>query len=227
MGIKPEGTEHVTIPPDNVQSRWGEWEAELTDKGDVAGGVLLDTWSLADSANTQAGDLKDRLDLIPLGYCSAYMDRNINLEWGNNNERKAPFKSQIGPAQGAHIRVEDSSVVFDLPGTWTVHAFMNCDGTNYTGNNNITMKVTLWKPDGTFHRENFVQSSPNTNPDSLTISQPFVIPEPDYYVQVWVWSGRWRWWRGGTRNSGLTVLRAALGTDNTGSDDVPDETQGG
>ena len=52
MGIKPTSGEHVVIPPDNTQSRWGEWEAELDDKGEVAGEVLSETWALANSANT-------------------------------------------------------------------------------------------------------------------------------------------------------------------------------
>ena len=52
MGIKPTSGNHVVIPPDNTQSRWGEWEAELDDKGEVAGEVLSETWALANSANT-------------------------------------------------------------------------------------------------------------------------------------------------------------------------------
>ena len=54
MGIKPTSGDHVVIPPDNTQSRWGEWEAELDDKGEVAGEVLSETWALADSANKVA-----------------------------------------------------------------------------------------------------------------------------------------------------------------------------
>ena len=54
MGIKPKSGDHVVIPPDNTQSRWGEWEAELDDKGEVAGEVITETWALADSANKVA-----------------------------------------------------------------------------------------------------------------------------------------------------------------------------
>ena len=54
MGIKPTSGDHVVIPPDNTQSRWGEWEAELDDKGEVAGEVITETWALADSANKVA-----------------------------------------------------------------------------------------------------------------------------------------------------------------------------
>ena len=52
MGIKPTTGDHVVIPPDNTQSRWGDWEAELDDKGEVAGEVIAETWALANSANT-------------------------------------------------------------------------------------------------------------------------------------------------------------------------------
>lgn len=54
MGIKPTSGEYVVIPPDNTQSRWGAWEAELDDKGEVAGEVLSETWALANSANNVA-----------------------------------------------------------------------------------------------------------------------------------------------------------------------------
>ena len=54
MGIKPTSGNPVVIPPDNTQSRWGEWEAELDDKGEVAGEVITETWALADSANNVA-----------------------------------------------------------------------------------------------------------------------------------------------------------------------------
>lgn len=54
MGIKPTSGDYVVIPPDNTQTRWGEWEAELDDKGEVAGEVLSETWALADSANKVA-----------------------------------------------------------------------------------------------------------------------------------------------------------------------------
>ena len=54
MGIKPTSGSPIVIPPDNTQSRWGEWEAELDDKGEVAGEVLSETWALADSANNVA-----------------------------------------------------------------------------------------------------------------------------------------------------------------------------
>lgn len=51
MGIKPSGDNPIIVPPDNIQSRWGEWEADLDAAGQAAGEVNLETWSLANSAN--------------------------------------------------------------------------------------------------------------------------------------------------------------------------------
>lgn len=56
MAIKPEGDEHVDIPPDNVQSRWGDWVAGLEDAGAAAGDVHLETWQIATSANQMASE---------------------------------------------------------------------------------------------------------------------------------------------------------------------------
>lgn len=56
MGIKPEGDNPIIVPPDNIQSRWGAWEADLDAAGQVAGEVHLETWSLANSANEWISD---------------------------------------------------------------------------------------------------------------------------------------------------------------------------
>lgn len=170
-------------------------------------------------------ELRDRIDLIPYGYCSAYMDKNVNLALGTNNLRKMPFRGQLGPNSGAHIDPA-GHIVFDETGTWTVHTVLNARGTAFTGNNNIEMYVSVRRPDNSIFSEKYVMDSVDTNPGSLVISQPFVIPEPGYYVAVWAWSGRWRWWNGGTRYSGLTVIKADERTINPGSETVEDEEEG-
>lgn len=169
-------------------------------------------------------EIQDRIDLIPQGYCSAYMDKNVNLALGTNNLRKMPFRGQLGPNSGAHVD-SGGHIVFDEPGTWTVHSVLNARGTAFTGNNNIEMYVSVRRPDNSIYSEKYVMDSVDTNPGSLVISQPFVIPEPGYYVAVWAWSGRWRWWNGGTRYSGLTVIKAHERTVNPGDDTVEDEEE--
>lgn len=54
MGIKPEGTNPVVVPPDNVQTRWGVWEASIDTAGQQAGEVFAETHAIATSANSVA-----------------------------------------------------------------------------------------------------------------------------------------------------------------------------
>lgn len=54
MGIKPEGTNPVIVPPDNTQTRWGEWEVSIDTAGQQAGEVFAETHAIATSANSVA-----------------------------------------------------------------------------------------------------------------------------------------------------------------------------
>ena len=92
MGIKPTSGDHVVIPPDNTQSRWGEWEAELDDKGEVAGEVLSETWALADSANKVASKaLSDAQDAID---SSGEANAELEALLDPNNENSALWALQ-------------------------------------------------------------------------------------------------------------------------------------
>lgn len=190
----------------------------------IATGIFQPVNQASETFRDGQKSLSDRLDLIPFGFCSAYMDKNVNLEWGGNNLRLMPFKDQLAANRNAHVDTVKSGIVFDKAGTWTVHATLNCRGTAFTGDNNIRMWVSVRRPDNSIFSEKSVQSSPSTNPDTLTLSQPFVVPEAGYFVVVYAWSGRWRWWDGGTVNSGLTAVYQDKGFTNAGQDLVPDET---
>src|SRR5699024_8704354 len=107
MGIKPTSGDHVVIPPDNTQSRWGDWEAELDDKGEVAGEVITETWALAESANKVASKaLSDAQDAIDSsGEANAELEALLDpenensalwaLQWQiNENDRLALERHQ-------------------------------------------------------------------------------------------------------------------------------------
>ena len=92
MGIKPTSGDHVVIPPDNTQSRWGDWEAELDDKGEVAGEVITETWALADSANKVASKaLSDAQDAID---SSGEANAELEALLDPNNENSALWALQ-------------------------------------------------------------------------------------------------------------------------------------
>ena len=107
MGIKPTSGDHVVIPPDNTQSRWGEWETELDDKGEVAGEVLSETWALANSANERA----DLLDPI-MDFGQSYMPTGL----GFSGSGRLPFRDQRGPARG--VRIENNGIRLLGRGCW-------------------------------------------------------------------------------------------------------------
>ena len=104
MGIKPTTGDHVVIPPDNTQSRWGEWEAELDDKGEVAGEVITETWALADSANKVASKaLSDAQDAID---SSGEANAELEALLDPNNENSALWALQWQINENDRIALE-------------------------------------------------------------------------------------------------------------------------
>ena len=104
MGIKPTSGDHVVIPPDNTQSRWGEWEAELDDKGEVAGEVITETWALADSANKVASKaLSDAQDAID---SSGEANAELEALLDPNNENSALWALQWQINENDRIALE-------------------------------------------------------------------------------------------------------------------------
>ena len=104
MGIKPTSGDPVVIPPDNTQSRWGEWEAELDDKGEVAGEVITETWALADSANKVAS--KARSDAQAAIDSSGEANAELEALLDPNNENSALWAIQWQINENDRIALE-------------------------------------------------------------------------------------------------------------------------
>lgn len=168
--------------------------------------------------------LSNRLDLIPDGFCSAYMTKNVNLAWGRNNYRKMPFEAQFGANKGARV-FSNGNITMDSPGTWTAHLLMNCDGTGFTGSNEVCARVELWSPSSSVISTREVWASPGGDGTSIAMSEPFIVPEEGCFFTVHAWSGKWRWWKGGTRLSGFTVVKNQQILGSQGQDSVRDETE--
>lgn len=168
--------------------------------------------------------LKDRTDLIPLGYCAAYADRNILLAaLVGSATRIVPFNAPLGPHQGAHVGNE--RIVFDLTGTWTVHVMVGFRGVPplVDGDGRVHIEVRVRHSDGSLASWWKVRGSPGDDEVSLTCSRPVVIDEPGMWVEVQARTGMTRYVDGGTAHSVMTVVRSSLGTDNPGVPEVPDE----
>ena len=171
MGIKPTTGDHVVIPPDNTQSRWGDWEAELDDKGEVAGEVITETWALANSANERA----DLLDPI-MDFGQSYMPTGLNFK----GTGKLPFRNQRGPARG--VRIENDGIRLLGEGAWQI----NCDiraSWIALATNSIRAEIRCYRPDGSLYTYHQHLSTYEWE-HNLSFGADFVVPGPDYFVTV-------------------------------------------
>ena len=174
MGIKPTSGDHVVIPPDNTQSRWGEWEAELDDKGEVAGEVITETWALANSANERA----DLLDPI-MDFGQSYMPAGLNF----TGTGKLPFRNQRGPARG--VVIENDGIRLLGKGAWQIACCVQPSWILAISGTIIKVEIRCYKPDGTLYTyQRFTTGSENHH--SLEFSADFVVPEPNYFVSAHV-----------------------------------------
>ena len=174
MGIKPTTGDHVVIPPDNTQSRWGEWEAELDDKGEVAGEVLSETWALANSANERA----DLLDPI-MDFGQSYMPSGFNFK----GTGKLPFRNQRGPARG--VRIENDGIRLLGQGAWQISCCVRPSWILAISGTIVDVEIRCYRPDGTLYT--YQKSTTATEgTHSLELSADFVVPEPNYFVSVHV-----------------------------------------
>ena len=174
MGIKPTSGNHVVIPPDNTQSRWGEWEAELDDKGEVAGEVLSETWALANSANERA----DLLDPI-MDFGQSYMPTGMNFK----GTGKLPFRNQRGPARG--VRIENDGIRLLGKGAWQIACCVHPSWILAISGTLVVVEARCYRPDGTLYTyQKFTTAVEGTH--NLELSADFVVPEPNYFVSVHV-----------------------------------------
>ena len=174
MGIKPTSGDHVVIPPDNTQSRWGEWEAELDDKGEVAGEVLSETWALANSANERA----DLLDPI-MDFGQSYMPTGMNFK----GTGKLPFRNQRGPARG--VRIENDGIRLLGKGAWQVSCCVRPSWILAISGTLVRVEIRCYRPNGTLYTYQEFTTGTIEN-HSLELSADFVVPDPNYFISAHV-----------------------------------------
>ena len=172
MGIKPTTGDHVVIPPDNTQSRWGDWEAELDDKGEVAGEVITETWALANSANERA----DLLDPI-MDFGQSYMPTGLNF----SGTGKLPFRNQRGPARG--VRIENDGIRLLGQGAWQISCSIMASWVLAISGVAIWAEIRCYRPDGTLYTYQRHRTGTDSH-HTIDFSADFVVPDPNYFVSV-------------------------------------------
>ena len=174
MGIKPTSGDHVVIPPDNTQSRWGEWEAELDDKGEVAGEVITETWALANSANERA----DLLDPI-MDFGQSYMPTGLRF----TGTGKLPFRKQRGPARG--VRIENDGIRLLGEGAWQISCTVFSSWVLAISGVGVMVEIRCYTPTGTLYSYQKHRTGTDSN-HSIDFSADFVVPGPNYFISVHV-----------------------------------------
>ena len=172
MGIKPTSGDYVVIPPDNTQSRWGEWEAELDDKGEVAGEVITETCALANSANERA----DLLDPI-MDFGQSYMPTGLNFK----GTGKLPFRNQRGPARG--VRIENDGLRLLGKGAWQISCSIMASWVMQISGGAIWAEIRCYRPDGTLDTYQRHRTGTDSH-HTIDFSADFVVPEPNYFVSA-------------------------------------------
>lgn len=158
------------------------------------------------------------------GFAAAYMTKNVNIEWSTSNVRKLPFAAPFGvEPKGCHID-PSGHIVFDEEGLWSCTAVTRARSTSYSGNDGVVLYLSIRRPDGTVYDELQDDKQLANGSGSLTLTAPFLIPEPGYQLQALVWSGKWRWFDGGTRYSRLFAVKHDNRPINPGQETVPDES---
>lgn len=174
MGIKPTSGDHVVIPPDNTQSRWGEWEAELDDKGEVAGEVITETWALANSANERA----DLLDPI-MDFGQSYMPTGM----GFSGSGRLPFRDQRGPSRG--VRIEGNGMRLLGQGAWQITCEVKPSWIRLATRRTV-YRVNCYNPQGELHTYQEFIDDTSSEAHTVAFGADFVLPGPNYFVAVHV-----------------------------------------
>lgn len=161
------------------------------------------------------------------GYCQAVQAKNINIAWnGSGNKRILPYTEALGPTKGAHIDASKNGIVFDEPGLWLVFCAARARNTSFPGGDEVSLFVDVWNADGSLYSPMIYDAvAPGGTFTSAGGAFPVVIQDPGQFVRVSCWSGRWRWWDGGSRYARLAVVKQDNRTTNIPPQTVPDETQ--
>ena len=161
-------------------------------------------------------ELTDRADLLSplLDYCS------MSTPPGSGDALKGtgrvPFSYQIGPRRGA--TPVDGMIRLDDQGLWDLRAMVTASWVAVGGETRVYLRVL--EPDGEtiFSEQGYYTSTLSSH--SATVVSSVVVPEPGYYVDVWVTASAGRgWWTGPqwTRLTAQHISRSVEG--GTGGED--------
>lgn len=170
-----------------------------------------------------------------IGYGSWVASQNKFIGIINNApDRVMEFDAQQGPIVGVELYTDPlfanrKIVRLKSEGLWELKAQTCARRTGYTGSDKVYLDIVVRRPDGSeFYRR---ASSALAHKDDGGINPVgdgeiaikgdlfVVVPTPGYTVHVELWTGRWRWFYGGSLWSGLSVLKHSSEVEHEGTID--------
>ncbi|NKS62361.1 hypothetical protein GS966_19960 [Rhodococcus hoagii] len=101
-----------------------------------------------------------------------------------------------------------SSVQLDSIGLWNIDAQVRAQTTLFTGDDTIWLDIEVWTPEGTLYSKKSVDRQVAGNKSGVVRGGHTVtIERPGYQVKVFVWTGKWRWFFGGSEWTELTITK--------------------
>lgn len=166
-------------------------------------------------------DLNGRLDLLEgvQGYGAAYMTSNPAVV----TVTRMPFTGQLGPLKGVRI-LASGGLLLETKGLWQISATTLAKSTPFGGGDETVMYLSIREPGGgVIFSEIPDVKRPGGARLTHHVTAPFVIPEPNFEVHVWVTSAKWRNFAGGTSYSRLSAIKHDNRVVATGTPDYPDD----
>lgn len=167
-------------------------------------------------------DFNDRVDLLsPLldyGSLSTPPSKGDALK----GTGRMPFNYQIGPMRG--VTPVNNMLRLDDKGLWDLRAMLTASWIVAGGELRVSLRVL--EPDGKTIFSEQAHYADTLRSQTMTLVSSVVIPEPGYFVDMWVVSTIARGWWGGprwTRLSAQHMSRNVNGGD--GSEDSTDPTE--
>lgn len=169
---------------------------------------FADLFNFRDDVPVQISNLQNRAQELEgvIGYGNVVQTRN---EWVDASQSRPilKFGAQVGRMKGVSVTPAADGLVLGSPGLWRADALVYADTTLYTGSDWITADLEVHYPasegGGLYERKTIRASSGNGT--SLVGNVSFTTPRPGFQVFVFVSSGRWRRFLGGSQWSMLSV----------------------
>lgn len=122
------------------------------------------------------------------------------------NRAQMNFNRSISPPYGV-TRVAEG-IRLDSIGLWHVDAQVRAQTTLFGGDDTVWLEIEVWTPEGTFYtRKSIDRQIPGNKGSVVRGGHTFPVDRPGYVVKIFVWTGRWRWFYGGSECTELTIRK--------------------